>query len=75
MEVHFTQEQEAQLTQIARRDGKTDAGELLKDAALRLLDEDARFHAAVLEGKAYADRGEFIEEEAMDARFEQMLRS
>jgi predicted transcriptional regulator len=29
----------------------------------------------VMEGKAYADRGEFIEEEEMDARFEQMLRS
>jgi len=27
MEVHFTQEQEAQLAQIARRDGKGDAGE------------------------------------------------
>ena len=73
MEVHLTQEQEAQLTQIALRDGKADAGELVKDAALRLLDEDARFRAAVLEGKAYADRGEFIEEEEMDARFEQML--
>ena len=35
---------------------------------MRLLDEDARFHAAVLEGKAYANRGEFIEKEAMDAR-------
>ncbi|HEV8145818.1 MAG TPA: hypothetical protein VGP79_05540 [Bryobacteraceae bacterium] len=75
MEVHLTQEQETQLAQIARRNGKTDAGELLKDAALRLLEEEARFHAAVLEGKAYADRGEFIEEEEMDARFEQMLRS
>ena len=75
MEVHLTQEQEAQLAQIARRDGKTDAGELLKDAALRLLEEETRFHAAVLEGKAYADRGEFIEEQEMDARFEQMLRS
>ncbi|MFN0102569.1 MAG: hypothetical protein ACKV2U_10825 [Bryobacteraceae bacterium] len=75
MEVHFTHEQEMQLAQIARRDGKIDAGELLKDAALRLLAEEARFHTAVLEGKAYADRGEFIEEEEMDARFEQMLRS
>ena len=75
MEVHFTQEQEAQLAQIARRDGKADAGELLKDAGLRLLEEEARFRAAVLEGKAYADRGEFIEEEEMDARFEQMLHS
>ena len=57
MEVHFTQEQEAQLAQLARRDGKGGAGDLLKDAGLRLLDEEARFRATVLEGKAYADRG------------------
>ena len=75
MELHFTPEQESQLAQIARRDGKDSADELLKDAALRILDEEARFRAAVLEGKAYADRGEFIEEEEMDARFEQMLRA
>ena len=75
MEVHLTAEQEAQLAQIARRDGKADAVELLKDAALKLLDEDARFRAAVLEGKTYADRGDFIEEEEMDARLEEMLRS
>ena len=47
----------------------------MKDAALRLLAEDARFRAAVREGIEQADRGEFIEEEEMDARFEQMLRS
>ena len=59
----------------SRRDGKADASQLVKDAALRLLDEEARFRAAVLEGKAYADRVEFIEEKEMDARFEEMLRS
>jgi len=75
MEVQLTEEQETQLTELARRDGKADASQLLKEAALRLLDEEARFRAAVLEGKAYADRGEFIEEEEMDARFEEMLRS
>jgi hypothetical protein len=75
MEVHFTQEQEAQLAQIARRDGKADAGELLKAEAMRLLEEEARFRAAVMEGKKYADRDEFIEEEEMDARFEQVLYS
>ncbi len=75
MEVQLTEEQEAQLSQIARRDGKSDAGQLLQDAAMRLLEEDSRFRAAVLEGKAYADRGEFIEEEEMDARFEAMLGS
>ena len=37
MEVHFTPEQEAQLTQIASKAG-TDAERLVKDAALRLLE-------------------------------------
>jgi predicted transcriptional regulator len=74
MEVHFTPDQEAQLAQIATEAG-TDAERLVKDAALRLLEQDARFRAAVREGLAQADRGEFIEEEEMDARLEQMLRS
>jgi predicted transcriptional regulator len=52
----------------------TDAERLVKDAALRLLQEEARFRAAVREGIAQADRGDFIEEE-MDTRFEEMLRS
>ncbi len=74
MEVHFTPDQEAQLAKIAVTEG-TDAQRLVKDAALRLLEDDARFQAAVREGVAQADRGEFIEEEEMDARLEQMLRS
>ena len=47
----------------------------MKDAALRLLEQDARFRADVREGIAQADRGEFIEEEEMDARIERMLKS
>ena len=74
MEVHFTPEQEAQLAEVASLAG-TDAERLVKDAALRLLQEDTRFRAAVREGMAQADRGEFIEEAEMDALFEQMLRS
>lgn len=74
MEVHFTQEQEAQIAKVAASMG-ADPEKLVMDATLRLLDEDARFHAAVMEGKAYADRGEFLEEAEMDARFEEMLRS
>jgi predicted transcriptional regulator len=74
MEVHFTPEQEAQLQKIAASIG-TDPEAIVKDATMRVLEEDARFRAAVMEGKEYADRGEFIEEEEMDARFEQMLRS
>ena len=73
MEVHFTPEQEAQLLQIASKSG-TDAERLVKEAALRLI-ENLRFRSAVREGLEQADRGQFIEEAEMDARFEQMLRS
>jgi predicted transcriptional regulator len=74
MELHFTPEQEAQLSQLATKAG-TDPAHLLIEAAARLLAEDGRFRAAVREGIAQADRGEFIEEDEMNARFEEMLRS
>jgi predicted transcriptional regulator len=74
MEVHFSPDEEAKLSQIASIEG-TDAARLVKEAALRLLQEDARFRAAVREGLAQADRGELIEEAEMDARLDQMLRS
>lgn len=45
MEVHFTPDQEAQLAQIATKEGP-DAERLVKDAALRLLEEDARLRAS-----------------------------
>ena len=64
----------AQLSQIASHAG-TDTERMVKDAALRLLEQDARFRAAVREGIAQADREEFIEEEEMDARIERMLNS
>jgi predicted transcriptional regulator len=74
MEVSFTPEQEAQLAQIAATAG-TEPQRLVKDAALRLLEEDAHFRAAVREGIAQADRDEFIEEGEMDARLERLLNS
>ena len=55
MEVHFSPEQEAQLSQIARHAG-TPAEQLVKEAALRLVDETGRFRAAVREGVVQADR-------------------
>ena len=74
MELHFTPEQEAQLAEIASQKG-TDTERLLKDVALRLLEEDARFRAAVRQGIQQADRGEFVDEAEMDERLERMLRS
>jgi predicted transcriptional regulator len=72
MEVHFTPEQEARLAEIANKAG-TDAEHLVKNAALRLLDRDAGFRAAVRKGMEEADRGEFVPDDEMEARIERML--
>jgi predicted transcriptional regulator len=74
MEVHFASDIEAQLQRLAMSTG-TDAEQLVKDAALRLLQEDVLFRAAVRKGIEQADRGEFIEEEEMNARVERMFQS
>jgi len=72
MEVRFTPEQKAQLSQVAAQAG-TGPKRLVKDAALRVL-EDAQFCAVVRAGIEQADRGEFIEEAEMNARLGKMLR-
>jgi hypothetical protein len=41
MEVHFTTDQEAQLAQLAAKAG-TDAEQLVKDAILRLIEDETR---------------------------------
>jgi hypothetical protein len=48
MQVNFTPEQEAQLTQLASKVG-TNAEHLVKEAALRLLDEEPAIPAAAPE--------------------------
>ena len=72
MEVHFSTDQEARLAQAATKAG-TDPERLVKDVVVRYLDDEARFLAAVEKGLAAAERGEFIEEEEMDARVERMF--
>lgn len=74
MEVHFTPEQEAQLSQIANHNG-TNTEQLVKDAALRLLQEDARFRQGVARGIAAAERGEFVEHHKVWANVEKILQS
>lgn len=73
MEVHLTVEQQARLAQIASNAG-TDPERLATNVVVRYLDEDARFLAAVEKGLTAAERGEFIEEEEMDARLEAMFK-
>ncbi|PYU54666.1 MAG: hypothetical protein DMG56_26540 [Acidobacteria bacterium] len=61
MEVRFTPEEEARLARIATQEG-VNPTELVKGAALRLLEEGARFRAGVRKGVEQADRSEFIDE-------------
>ena len=74
MEVQFTPEQQARLAQIASQAG-TVPENLVTNVVSRYLDEEARFLAAVEKGIAEADRGEFIEEDEMDARVEAMFKA
>lgn len=74
MEIHLSPEELQRLSQIAAHAG-TDPEHLVKDAALRLLEEDEHFRAAVREGIAAADRGEFVEHEDVEANIEKILRS
>jgi predicted transcriptional regulator len=74
MELHLTPEQEAKLAQIAAKGG-TAPERLVKDVLVRYLDDEARFLEAVEKGIAAAERGEFIEEEKMDARLEAMFKA
>jgi predicted transcriptional regulator len=73
MEVHFTPEQQGQLAQIASQAG-TSPQRLVTNVVARYLNEEARFLAAVEKGIAAASRGEFIEEEEMDAHLEAMFK-
>src|ERR1035437_8026967 len=74
MEVHFTPEQQAQIAQVASKAG-TVPERLVTNVVVRYLGEEARFLAAVEKGLAAAERGEFIEEEEMDARLEAMFKT
>ena len=74
MEVQFSPEQEAQILQIAEYSG-TPAEQLVKQAALRMVDEETDFRAGVRRGIEQADRGELIEHEAVKARIGRILQS
>jgi predicted transcriptional regulator len=72
MEVRFTPEEEARLAKLATHEG-VHPEELVKDDALRLLEDESRFRAGVRKGREQANRGEFVEEEEMDARVKRMF--
>ena len=71
MEVQFSPEQQAHLRDRHAKLGPT-RERLVAKVIARYIDKEARFLAAVENGIAAAERGEFIEEEEeeMDARLE-----
>ena len=74
MEVHLSRNQEAQLNELAAKTGRgTD--ELVRKAVARLLAHNEWFSRQVQIGIDQIERGEFIEEEEMDARVERLLQT
>jgi predicted transcriptional regulator len=74
MEVSLPQNQESELNELALKTGRgTD--ELVREAVERLLAHNQWFKEQVQVGIDQIARGEFIEEEEMDARVERMLQS
>jgi predicted transcriptional regulator len=72
MEVLLPEKQEAQLNDLALRTGRgTD--ELIQEAVASLLAHSEWFKEQVQIGIDQIARGEFIEEEEMDARVKRML--
>ncbi len=74
MEVHFTPEQEAQLKQFAASEGK-DAAQVVEETIARVLEQQAKFRAAVRDGIAEADRGELVDDEEVRLWLEERERS
>jgi predicted transcriptional regulator len=64
MEVHFKPDLEAKLSRLATHQGR-DAEILVQEAVERLVDYDEWFLQEVDKGLASADRGEFVEHEAI----------
>lgn len=74
MEVHLTPEQEAELRQLAVRQGR-DATTLAQEVLAFYLKQEARLVEGVMLGMASAERGEFVEHDEVLARIERLLQA
>ena len=74
MDLQLPERQTASLENLAARTGRS-ASDLVAEAVDRLLAEESWFDAQVRTGIEQIARGEFIEEEEMDARMARLIRS
>jgi hypothetical protein len=73
VELDMTPEQETVVSKAAAQEGVSVA-ELLAQTAAYLFSEEARERGVLLERIADADRGDFLNEDEVEARFQKMLR-
>ncbi len=74
MEIQLPESQASELANLSARTGRS-ADELVVDAVDRLLAHEAWFEAQVQLAMDQIARGEFLEEEEMDARVARMMRA
>jgi predicted transcriptional regulator len=74
MEVHFTSDTQAQLSQLAASQGKA-AEQLVEETVARVLERQAQFIEGVNRGIAAADRGDLIEHAEVVERIDRLFRS
>jgi len=74
MEVHFTPEQEARLTQSAAQQGRK-PDELVQQVVARYFNEESRFVDAVRRGEEAIQRGEYLTHEQVGERLARFLQS
>ena len=73
MEVQFTPDLEARLTQRAAEKG-LNPNEVVQDVVARYFEEEDRFVDAVKRGEAALERGEFLTHEQVGERLRRFLR-
>ena len=74
MEVHFSADKQARLQEFASRVGKKPE-EVVAEAVDQMLEYDARFIAAVEQGRAASRQGDLLEHDEVVERIEQILRT
>ena len=74
MEVHFTPELEAKLTQSAAQKGRN-PDELVQDVLARYFDEEKRYAEAVQRGEEALQRGDYLTHEQVGERLKRFLQT
>ena len=74
MEVHLLDKQESELSELAVTTGRG-TNDLVQEAVAQMLAHNEWFKQQIQIGIDQIARGEYIEEEEMDARVERMLKA